>query len=116
MKNFLKRMRNDCEKELKIVVIDPESEYEEVAKMLGSEVMHITPNNNSGYINPLELSEAPIRNEDIINTVENIIKIRAILNPLNRETKDILEAVCLKNNLKLSDTHKEEIMKAIQNK
>ncbi|CAK7051829.1 hypothetical protein [Tissierella sp.] len=41
---------------VEIIVIDPESEYQEIIKMLGGKPVTINPDNFT-YINPFELEE-----------------------------------------------------------
>ncbi|WP_394885014.1 hypothetical protein [Clostridium butyricum] len=94
-----------------VVIIDPESEYEELAKMLGGKVIHLT--SNSGYFNPLELSETNTTNKDIIKHMGIIIECKKALNE-DIEINEILNEICIKNNLELSDSDRNEILKIIE--
>lgn len=84
--------------------------------LIDGQIIEITHDSGT-FIDPFQLEEPiKITKEDIINKVENIITLRSLLKPLNLDTpKDVLEAICLENNLELSDTEKDEILKFIQN-
>lgn len=94
----------------KIVIIDPEEEYSRLSEMLGANVVTIS-RNSSTFIDPLELEPSnEILKEDIIDKIKNIIKINTILNK-SKKAQDILEQVCLRNNLVLSDADKKDILR-----
>jgi hypothetical protein len=59
---------------------------------------------------PMKFDKLDMTNEQIIETVQNVVQLHEILNQ-HYELKDILEQVCLKNDLNLSDNDKRDILK-----
>lgn len=113
-------IRNDwnnilAEKELEIVIIDPINEYEELAKMLGGKVMHITPNNvGKGAFNQLTFKEESITKEKVIELMKLNIELRKELK-MDTEPANILKEMCSVNGIELSESYTEEVLKAVIN-
>lgn len=94
-----------------------EPEYKAISgTLMDGQIIQIAQDSGT-FIDPFQLGEPiKITKEDIINKVESIITLRSLLKPFNLDTpKDVLEAICLENNLELSDADKDEILKFIQN-
>lgn len=73
-------------------------------------------NSETYYLNLFNVAEPKeIMEEDIVKHVETIINLRRMLYPLNMdEPKDILEIICIVNNLELSDSDKYRILGIIK--
>lgn len=108
----------------KILIIDPESEYEEIAKQLEKEsstrdvFMNPFYEHSSGktrdFINPLAIYPEEITNAQIIKQLNNIVRFKRIQNE-DYLIQKILEELCLKNNLNLSDIDKKYILDNFEN-
>lgn len=99
-----------------VVIIDPEDEYKDIAKMIElykGEVIHLSPNNKNCYFNPFDLIETNIMNEDIVKNMRIIIECKKALNE-DIDIKEILNEICIKSNLELLNSEKEEILKVIK--
>lgn len=99
-----------------IIIIDPEDEYKDIAKMMElykGEVIHLSPNNKNCYFNPFDLIETNIMNEDIVKNMRIIIECKKALNE-DIDIKEILNEICIKSNLELLNSEKEEILKVIK--
>lgn len=99
-----------------IIIIDPEDEYKDIVKMMGNykgEVIHLSPNNKNCYFNPFDLIETNIMNEDIVKNMRIIIECKKALNE-DIDIKEILNEICIKSNLELLNSDKEELLKVIQ--
>lgn len=99
-----------------VVIIDPEDEYKDIAKMMElykGEVIHLSPNNKNCYFNPFDLIETNIMNEDIVKNMRIIIECKKALNE-DIDIKEILNEICIKSNLELLNSEKEEILKVIK--
>lgn len=71
-------------------------------------VIHLNMNSAS-YFNPFDFDMTNITKEQIKNKIQEIVEFNKLLNKYS-ELKDILEQVCLTNDLVLSDKDKEEIL------
>lgn len=106
-------MENDNKE---IIIIDPDDEYKDITKINGNykgEVIHLYPNNKNCYFNSFDLIETNIMNEDIVKNMRIIIECKKALNE-DIDIKEILNEICIKNNLELLNSDKEEILKVIQ--
>jgi hypothetical protein len=99
-----------------VVIIDPEDEYKDIEKMMElykGEVIHLSSNNKNCYFNPFDLIETNIMNEDIVKNMRIIIECKKALNE-DIDIKEILNEICIKSNLELLNSEKEEILKVIK--
>lgn len=68
---------------------------------------------NINYLNPLVICPEEITKESITKRLKEVIEFKRILNE-QCSAKDILNKLCTHNNLKLSDTDKEDILSNLE--
>lgn len=69
-------------------------------------------NSTTDNFNPMAFDKTTITKEQIVEAVQNAVKMYKLLNQ-TYIIKDILEQICLKNDLKLSDKEKDDILNHI---
>ncbi|MDU2121863.1 MAG: hypothetical protein E7E64_04950 [Clostridium celatum] len=97
----------------KTIILDPEYEYSELANTLGEAIISLDSSKVTSF-NPFEIFS---ESKEVSWTNDLIIEGIELVKELNDEltTADILEKICILNNINLSSENKDYILNCFEN-